>query len=184
VAGIIHQQYIRLCAFEKLEITHTCCKGLTSNKYDCWFQGFEPRVSEEDIYEIQQEELELIDRLEAFMRRYAEAFTYHEGTVMEFVSEWLDLIYNNDGAFLWSLDVEGSFETSTNGSNSGETERKEARIEKLRNVQDVAKENSETLTHEPNDKWSANLQYIEDEDEDDEDDYDDGYFSPPMSQWR
>jgi hypothetical protein len=51
----------------------------------------------------------------------------------------------------------------------------------LRNQQDYAKENSETLRNELIDKRSASQQYIEDED--DEDNYnDDGYFPPPKSQ--
>jgi hypothetical protein len=58
---------------------------------------------------------------------------------------------------------------------------------RLRNLQDIAKENSEILRDELIDKWSAGQRYIRDEDEDDEegekdDNNDDGYFSPHMSQ--
>jgi hypothetical protein len=53
----------------------------------------------------------------------------------------------------------------------------------LRNLQDGAKETSEKLRDELNEKWSASQQYIhEEDDEDEDDDNDDGYFSPPISQ--
>lgn len=71
--------------------------------------------------------------------------------------------------------------TSSFPTTSFEDFRKSRR--QLRNQQDYAKENSETLRDELIDKWSTSQQYIKDEDEDDEDDYnDDGYFPPPKSQ--
>lgn len=74
------------------------------------------------------------------------------------------------------------YPTSTSLLRSSYEDFKTAR-RRLRNVQDVAKENSETLRDELNDKWSARQQYIyEEDDEDEDDDNDDGYFSPPMSQ--
>ena len=51
---------------------------------------------------------------------------------------------------------------------------------RLRNVQDVAKENSEMLRDELNKKWSASQQYIREEDDEDED-IEDGYISPLRS---
>jgi len=74
------------------------------------------------------------------------------------------------------------YPTSTSLLRSSYEDFKTAR-RRLRNVQDVAKENSETLRDELNDKWSACQQYIyEEHDEDKDDDNDDGHFSPPMSQ--
>lgn len=57
---------------------------------------------------------------------------------------------------------------------------------RLRNLQGIAKENSETLRDELINKWSVSQQCIADEDEDDgeeeeENNNDDGYFSPHMS---
>jgi hypothetical protein len=51
---------------------------------------------------------------------------------------------------------------------------------RLRNEQDVAKETSEALRDELNDKWSASQQYIEEEDDED-DDNNNGISLPPMS---
>jgi hypothetical protein len=73
------------------------------------------------------------------------------------------------------------YPTSTSLLRSSYEDFKTAR-RRLRNVQDVAKENSEKLRDDLNEKWSASQQHIyEEDDEDEDDDNDDGYISPPRS---
>jgi hypothetical protein len=109
--GMIHREYIQLRAFDKLGITHVCCSP------DWYSPGFRKRLGShqeeseearlEIILEIQEEESELIERLEIFMERYDEAFAHNEGPVMEFVELWERRIQEEDEEFLWSFPLRG-----------------------------------------------------------------------------
>ncbi len=119
--NFIHRDYIRLCVFEALEMTHTCCYT--------WDDNFDPRVSEADELEIQEEEAELADKLEAFMKKYDEAFAANEGDIMDFVEEWEDRIYSIDPEYLYvdvenqskSLQEAAEVESSNNGDHEDES---------------------------------------------------------------
>jgi hypothetical protein len=75
---------------------------------------------------IQEEESELIERLETFMEWYDEAFAHNEGPVMEFVELWERRIQEEDEEFLWSFPLRGdgasemSPSETFNGEASGE----------------------------------------------------------------
>ncbi len=85
-------------AFERLEITHTCCKV-------GWQSTPRRRVSEQERDHIHWEQSELIDKLETFMKRYEDAFESNEEPILEFVNHWMEKIELNDGEYLWENQV-------------------------------------------------------------------------------
>lgn len=98
ILDFVHSEFIRLVAFDKFELTHTCC--------DAEHWHLEPRISEGDRLEIQKEETEIIRRLDIFMEMYDAAFAAHEGPVSDLMIDRGERIYKNYGEFLWSFDLE------------------------------------------------------------------------------
>ncbi len=96
-----HRAFVRVCVFQKLGMTHTCHHP-NRGEHD------KTRLSEADRLEIEEEEAEYAERLEAFMKRYDEAFAAYEGDTLEFVEEWEKRIYDNDAEYLWPLDLDES----------------------------------------------------------------------------
>lgn len=108
--GMIHREYIRLRAFDKLGITHVCCMCIDERGHRKRLRCFDVENEEarlEGILDIQEEESELIERLEIFMERYDKAFACHEGPLMEFVELWERRVEEEDEEFLWSFPLRG-----------------------------------------------------------------------------
>ncbi len=131
---LVHRDYARFCVFEKLEMTHTC--------------GSRPwpirSIPKADRLEIQEEESELADRLEAFMKRYDDAFAAHEGSTMDFVEEWVERIHKDDAEYLWSLDVDAWRESLQETTEDESSDVKDQRDEHSEEEVDKAKEHDGT----------------------------------------
>jgi hypothetical protein len=100
ILDFVHGEFIRLLAFCKLQLTHTCC--------DAEHNHLAPRISEVDRLEIQEEEREIIRRLDIFIEMYDAAFAAHKGPIRDLIIDWEERIFKNDGEFLWSFDLEES----------------------------------------------------------------------------
>lgn len=78
---------LRAFFFHELGLRHTCCK------YHSFRKVFKSFPDPEDIAEIQEEEREIIERLEKLLRLASEQWDTHTGTVLDFLKEFLR---NND----------------------------------------------------------------------------------------
>ena len=96
-------EFARVETFERLGITHVCCE------IKRW------RVSEpmlqDTIEEIQDEESEMIDQLEAWMVLYEEERAKFEGSAFQFLGKWSDMLQDELGVPVpfeeyWSRQVE------------------------------------------------------------------------------
>ena len=88
-------EFARVEAFERLGITHVCCK------IRAWSR-FAP-MPQDTIEEIQDEESEMIDQLESWMILYEEERAKLEDTAMQFLGKWSDMLKDE-------LDVPAQFE--------------------------------------------------------------------------
>ena len=87
-------EFARLETFERLGITHVCCK-IGYSAVSC--------KPQDTIEEIQDEESEMIDQLESWMVLYEEERAKFEGSAVEFLSKWSDMLRDE-------LDVPALFE--------------------------------------------------------------------------
>ena len=88
-------EFARLETFERLGITHVCCKIDWPGMFD--------HMPQDTIEEIQDEESEMIDQLESWMVLYEEERAKFEGSAVEFLSKWSDMLKDE-------LDVPALFE--------------------------------------------------------------------------
>ena len=88
-------EFARVETFERLGITHVCCKmpGL----------GVSDPMPQDTIEEIQDEESEMIDQLESWMILYEEERAKFEGSAIQFLDKWSDMLKDE-------LDVPSPFE--------------------------------------------------------------------------
>ena len=87
-------EFARLETFERLGITHVCCK-IGYSAVSC--------KPQDTIEEIQDEESEMIDQLESWMVLYEEERAKFEGPAIEFLGKWSDMLKDE-------LDVPAPFE--------------------------------------------------------------------------
>ena len=91
-------EFARVEAFERLGITHVCCK------IDPWVNSpISVPMPRDTIEEIQDEESEMIDQLESWMVLYEEERAKFEGPAIEFLGKWSDMLENE-------VDVPAPFE--------------------------------------------------------------------------
>ena len=88
-------EFVRLETFERLGITHVCCKIYHIHIAD--------PMPQDTIEEIQDEESEMLDQLESWMILYEEERAKFEGPAIEFLGKWSDLLKDE-------LDVPARFE--------------------------------------------------------------------------
>ena len=88
-------EFARLETFERLGITHVCCKIRRTHVAD--------PMPQDTIEEIQDEESEMIDQLESWMVLYEEERAKFEGPAIEFLDKWSDMLRDE-------LDVPAAFE--------------------------------------------------------------------------
>ena len=88
-------EFARVETFERLGITHVCCK--------IDFDVVSAAMSQDTIEEIQEEESEMIDQLEAWMTLYEEERAKFEGSATQFLGKWSDMLKDE-------VDVPASFE--------------------------------------------------------------------------
>ena len=88
-------EFARVEAFERLGITHVCCK--------ISFDVVSDAMPQDTILEIQDEESEFIDQLESWMALYEEERAKFEGSAIQFLDEWSDMLKDE-------LDVPEHFE--------------------------------------------------------------------------
>ena len=91
-------EFARMETFERLDITHVCCK------IDSWpIAAISDPMPQDTIEEIQDEESEIIDQLKSWMGLYEEERAKFEGSAIEFLSNWSDMLKDE-------LDVPAPFE--------------------------------------------------------------------------
>ena len=88
-------EFARVETFERLGITHVCCK--------ISFDVVADAMPQDKIEEIQDEESEMIDQLEAWMTLYEEERAKFQGSATQFLGKWSDMLKDE-------LDVPASFE--------------------------------------------------------------------------
>ena len=88
-------EFARLETFERLGITHVCCE------FQYW--PVSDPMPQDTIDEIQDEESEMIDQLESWMVLYKEEKAKFEGSAVDFLSKWSDMLKDE-------LDVPAPFE--------------------------------------------------------------------------
>lgn len=79
-------EFARMETFERLGITHVCCK--IDNAAFSVVSGLMPQ----DTEEIQDEESEIIDELESRMKLYEEERAKFEGPAIQFLGKWSDML--------------------------------------------------------------------------------------------
>ena len=77
-------EFASLETFERLGITHVCCK--------IEFETVSAPIPQDTIEEIQDEESEMIDQLESWMALYEEERAKFEGTAIQFLDKWSDML--------------------------------------------------------------------------------------------
>ena len=82
-------EFARLETFERLGITHVCCKIDTRS-----LPVISDPMPQDTIEEIQKEESEMIDQLESWMVLYEEERAKFEGPAIEFLGKWSDMLKN------------------------------------------------------------------------------------------
>ena len=88
-------EHARVETFERLGITHVCCK--------IEYLTVSDPMPQDTIEEIQDEESEMIDQLESWMILYEEERAKFEGSAIQFLNKWSDMLKDE-------LDVPASFE--------------------------------------------------------------------------
>ena len=88
-------EFARVETFERLDITHTCCKTA--------YKAVSAPIPQDTIEEIQDEESEMIDQLESWMILYEEERAKFEGTAIQFLDKWSDMLKDE-------MDVPAPFE--------------------------------------------------------------------------
>ena len=91
-------EFARVETFERLGITHVCCK---INYGSLWV--ISDPMPQDTIEEIQDEESEMIDQLESWMILYEEERAKFQGPAIEFLGKWSDMLRDE-------LDVPAPFE--------------------------------------------------------------------------
>lgn len=91
-------EFARLETFERLGITHVCCEIHSRHVAD--------PMSQDTIEEIQDEESEMLDQLESWMVLYEEERAKFEGSAIEFLRKWSDVLKDE-------LDVPARFDLWT-----------------------------------------------------------------------
>ena len=90
-------EFARLETFERLGITHVCC----NIRMAC--RVFTDPMLQDTIEEIQDEESEMIEKLESWMNLYGEERAKFEGPGIDFLGKWSDMLKDE-------LDVPAPFE--------------------------------------------------------------------------
>ena len=91
-------EFARLETFERLGITHVCCKINTRS-----LPVISDPMPQDTIEEIQDEESEIIDQLKSWMNLYEEERADFQGSAIGFLSKWSDMLKDE-------LDVPAPFE--------------------------------------------------------------------------
>ena len=82
-------EFARVETFERLGITHVCCK--------IRYQDVSAPMPQDTIEEIQDEESEMIDQLESWMILYEEERAKFEGSAIQFLGKWSDMLKDELG---------------------------------------------------------------------------------------
>ena len=77
-------EFARVETFERLGITHVCCK--------IKYSAVSAPMPQDTIEEIQDEESEMIDQLESWMILYGEERAKFEGSARQFLGKWSDML--------------------------------------------------------------------------------------------
>ena len=93
--GTCCHEFARVETFERLGITHVCCK--------IGYVTVSDPMPQDTIREIQDEESEMIDQLESWMILYEEERAKFEGSAIQFLGKWSDMLKDE-------LDVPAPFE--------------------------------------------------------------------------
>ena len=95
-------EFARMETFERLGITHVCCK-IDFVNVAVNIPAISDPMPQDTIEEIQDEESEMIDQLKAFMTLYEKERADFQGSAIEFLGKWSDMLKDE-------LDVPAPFE--------------------------------------------------------------------------